>query len=280
MDKERPAAWSSTNRHGLGRGLLSPPSIDYLPVGGVSDLAEGGDLQVSSVGQSTAESTDEIVQTVLTATGELDRLGYARRLIIAMLGLWVLMLPGVVAAIVLVVQHSLALAFSLAGIVAGVRFRRALQDTFDTLFILVAIGAGIAADPAIPVVDQIRRLERRDVAVPVALDVSDRDDPVHITEVKVVGLKGRRAAGQGNERQRNQGSSPEIHAGRTRAEVSPCHNCLDLDHADLLLKVTFAEITISRIGAFRRRGFTAFETHFGNEMIHFSLTHRAGFVYQ
>ena len=56
-----------------------------------------------------------------------------------------LILPGVVAAIVLVVQHSLALAFSLAGIVAGVHFRRALQDTFDALFILVAIGTGIAA---------------------------------------------------------------------------------------------------------------------------------------
>jgi hypothetical protein len=33
----------------------------------------------------------------------------------------------------------------LAGIVAGVQFRRALQDTFDALFILVAIGTGIAA---------------------------------------------------------------------------------------------------------------------------------------
>lgn len=50
-----------------------------------------------------------------------------------------------VAGIVTVVQHSLALAFSLAGIVAGVRFRRTLSDTFDTLFIFVAIGVGIAA---------------------------------------------------------------------------------------------------------------------------------------
>jgi hypothetical protein len=57
----------------------------------------------------------------------------------------VLILPGIVAALVLIVQHSLALAFSLAGIVAGVQFRRALQDTFDALFILVAIGTGIAA---------------------------------------------------------------------------------------------------------------------------------------
>jgi uncharacterized membrane protein YhiD involved in acid resistance len=30
-------------------------------------------------------------------------------------------------------------------IVAGVRFRRALSDTFDTLFILASIGVGIAA---------------------------------------------------------------------------------------------------------------------------------------
>jgi len=56
-----------------------------------------------------------------------------------------LVLPSVVAGIVLIVQHSLALAFSLAGIVAGVQFRRALTDTFDTLFIFVAIGVGIAA---------------------------------------------------------------------------------------------------------------------------------------
>ncbi|MEL7298099.1 MAG: DUF4956 domain-containing protein, partial [Pseudomonadota bacterium] len=56
-----------------------------------------------------------------------------------------LILPTVVAGIVTIVQHSLALAFSLAGIVAGVRFRRTLSDTFDTLFIFVAIGVGIAA---------------------------------------------------------------------------------------------------------------------------------------
>jgi len=56
-----------------------------------------------------------------------------------------MILPGVVASIVLVVQYSLALAFALAGVVAGVQFRRALQDTFDALFILMAIGTGIAA---------------------------------------------------------------------------------------------------------------------------------------
>ncbi|NNU16513.1 DUF4956 domain-containing protein [Parvularcula sp. ZS-1/3] len=56
-----------------------------------------------------------------------------------------LVMPAVVAGVVTVAQHSLALAFSLAGIVAAVRFRRALSDTFDTLFIFVAIGVGLAA---------------------------------------------------------------------------------------------------------------------------------------
>lgn len=56
-----------------------------------------------------------------------------------------LVMPAVVAGVVTVAQQSLALAFSLAGIVAGVRFRRALSDTFDTLFIFVAIGVGLAA---------------------------------------------------------------------------------------------------------------------------------------
>jgi len=150
--------------------LLVPSTIEILPVGGIESLAESGDVRVGNPGAG-ASADQEIVTTVLRATGELDRLGYARRLAIMLVGTlllmlpvsWVhksiyrataydhsldettLILPGVVAAIVLVVQHSLALAFSLAGIVAGVQFRRALQDTFDALFILVAIGVGIAA---------------------------------------------------------------------------------------------------------------------------------------
>jgi len=37
------------------------------------------------------------------------------------------------------------LAFSLAGIVAGVRFRLTLDDTLDAIYIFAAIGAGLAA---------------------------------------------------------------------------------------------------------------------------------------
>lgn len=43
------------------------------------------------------------------------------------------------------VKNSVALAFSLAGAVAGVRFRSSLSDTADALYIFVAIGVGLAA---------------------------------------------------------------------------------------------------------------------------------------
>jgi len=153
--------------------LVFPDFITELPIGGVTELAEGGEVTFSRVGDEPAVPAKdlEIVETFIRATSRLDRLGYARQLILVLVGVWLLMLPvswvhkgihrvstydhsldettlilpGIVAAIVLVVQHSLALAFSLAGIVAGVHFRRALQDTFDALFILVAIGTGIAA---------------------------------------------------------------------------------------------------------------------------------------
>ena len=56
-----------------------------------------------------------------------------------------IILPIVVSAIVLIVRNSLALAFSLAGVVAAVRFRTTLRDTRDTVFIFLAIGVGFAA---------------------------------------------------------------------------------------------------------------------------------------
>lgn len=148
-----------------------PSFTAQLPIGGVTALAESSDVTVTQRETPIPGESSEIVGSLIQATSEFDRLGYARQLIMILLGVWLLMLPvswvrkgvglssthdhsldettlilpGVVAAIVLVVQHSLALAFSLAGIIAGVQFRRALQDTFDALFILVAIGAGIAA---------------------------------------------------------------------------------------------------------------------------------------
>jgi hypothetical protein len=56
----------------------------------------------------------------------------------------VITLPVVVTAILVVVRDSLALAFSLAGIVAAVRFRNNLKESGDAVYIFSSIGVGFA----------------------------------------------------------------------------------------------------------------------------------------
>ena len=54
-------------------------------------------------------------------------------------------LPIVVAGIVFIVRNSLALAFGLAGVVAGVRFRTTLRDSRDVVYIFLGIAVGFSA---------------------------------------------------------------------------------------------------------------------------------------
>jgi hypothetical protein len=56
-----------------------------------------------------------------------------------------IILPVVTAGIFLVIENSLARAFSLAGIMAAVRFRNTLPETRDIVYILLALGIGLAA---------------------------------------------------------------------------------------------------------------------------------------
>lgn len=109
-------------------------------------------------------------QAPVVATGTLS-LEFALLLGVAMIGATLLMLPTAVvymatrqkkgfdqsvlqtivilamavAGVVVIVRNSLALAFSLAGIVGAVRFRNSLSDTRDTLYIFVSIAVGLAA---------------------------------------------------------------------------------------------------------------------------------------
>lgn len=62
-----------------------------------------------------------------------------------------IVLPVVDAAVIVLVKNSLALAFSLAGIVAAVRFRNTLEDTKDAVYILVAAAIGLASGVQVPV---------------------------------------------------------------------------------------------------------------------------------
>jgi hypothetical protein len=156
---------------------LSPSFANQLPLGGVGEISDFGSSSIYDLEEALLSADDEEIEDIVTEStrARLARgpawLIEATSLVYAMISTlllmlpvsWVykaihtdsvydhsidtttLVLPAVVAGIVTVVQHSLALAFSLAGIVAGVRFRRALNDTFDTLFILASIGVGIAA---------------------------------------------------------------------------------------------------------------------------------------
>ena len=156
---------------------INPALVDDLPLGGVGDIANYGSSEVYDLEEAFLSADDEELGDIVTETtrarvaqgpawlrGAISLFYAMASTLVLMLPVsWVyraihtdsvydhsidtttLVLPAVVAGIVTVVQHSLALAFSLAGIVAGVRFRRALSDTFDTLFILSSIGVGIAA---------------------------------------------------------------------------------------------------------------------------------------
>lgn len=60
-------------------------------------------------------------------------------------------LPIVVAGILVLVKHSLALAFSLGAVVAAVRFRSTLDDSKDAVYVFLAIGIGLASGVQVPV---------------------------------------------------------------------------------------------------------------------------------
>lgn len=62
-----------------------------------------------------------------------------------------IVLPTVVAGIVLLVKYSLALAFSLAGIVAAVRFRNTLDDSKDAVYVFLATAIGLSSAVNLPV---------------------------------------------------------------------------------------------------------------------------------
>lgn len=75
--------------------------------------------------------------------------GYSQSVVQALI-----VLPLVIAGIVVLVKHSLALAFSLGGIVAAVRFRTNLDDTKDAaaIFCVTGIGLASAVEPSVAAV--------------------------------------------------------------------------------------------------------------------------------
>lgn len=135
--------------------LTFPSAQSWLPVGGKPDLS----LDTSSfvTGKAVGVSWEPFAKALELTLSMVGIIILMRPVTWVYMGarrrrgreqsfvLTLLLLPLAVAGIVIIVENSLALAFSLAGIVAGVRFRLTLDDTLDAIYIFMSIGVGLAA---------------------------------------------------------------------------------------------------------------------------------------
>lgn len=128
-----------------------------LPLGGISELAasdlDGFEPVYSSIDR-TVFSPNGPLRLALASVGAVILIvpvswvyfitSRARRIDQTFLQT-IMILPVVVTGIAMIVLNSLALAFSLAGIVAAVRFRFTLPLPSDAMYIFVAIGIGLGS---------------------------------------------------------------------------------------------------------------------------------------
>lgn len=142
----------------FGLSALVPGFAEFLPIGGAENLLSGPaedpfvsiEIGATRVG-NLAESVLWLVVAVSGALLTILPVSWTymavrvRKEFDQSLVETIIVLPIAVTSIVVIVHNSLALAFSLAGIVGGVRFRNTLKSSGDALFILLAIGIGLSA---------------------------------------------------------------------------------------------------------------------------------------
>ena len=139
-----------------------------------------------------------------------------------------IVLPVVDAAVIVLVKNSLALAFSLAGIVAAVRFRNTLEDTKDAVYILVAAAIGLASGVQVPVA----------VVLSIGFNI--------VTVILWYTDFGRNPAGLG-------GTLAEERLGRTREEMSHTQSFVAVVDDVLLKEMSPAQLDALADRAWRRR---------------------------
>jgi hypothetical protein len=137
--------------------LIKVPAIQaYFPIGGLGDLADRADtfepvyssveenifartsslrLALASLGAAILIIPVSWVYFITSRTKEVNQ-SFVQTIIV---------MPIVVTGISTIVMNSIALAFSLAGIVAAVRFRFTLDQPSHAMYIFVAISIGLAA---------------------------------------------------------------------------------------------------------------------------------------
>jgi len=145
---------------------LFPEIMPFLPFGGLDDLQRGNKLAIEP----------DFINLITRVRIPLDMMADGIKITLSMLGAlllmipvrWVyiaagdletaedlpaghkvgaslLLLPLIVTAIIVIVKFSLALAFALTGIFAGVRYRTSLKSLTDALFIFACMAVGLAA---------------------------------------------------------------------------------------------------------------------------------------
>jgi hypothetical protein len=135
---------------------LFPAQAHYLPFGGIDALIGIPDeeeiiatfvnapevasqasvtLAAAIVGALLLMVPISWVYFITTRAKQVDR-SFAQTIVV---------LPVIVAGIAMIVQDNLALAFSLAGVVAAVRFRFSLEEPAHALYVFAAIGVGLGA---------------------------------------------------------------------------------------------------------------------------------------
>jgi len=142
-------------------GLASPEWMRYLPFGGL-DVLHGTGLP---------DDSSEMIDRLLTTEQPIAIFDDALNLVSALIGCIIVMipirwlymtdglkkswnsdvatsllvLPLIVTGIVYIVKFSLPLAFALAGIFAGVRYRTSLKSQSDAYFTFACIAVGLSA---------------------------------------------------------------------------------------------------------------------------------------
>lgn len=138
--------------------LSSYPAVgEYFPVGGLGELAGSSGDRFEPVRTTGSDAVSALLGAVKLACASLG----AAVLIVPVSWAYfitsrlrevdqsfvqtIIIMPIVVTGISMIVMNSVALAFSLAGIVAAVRFRFSLQEPSHAMYIFAAISIGLGA---------------------------------------------------------------------------------------------------------------------------------------
>ncbi|HKP29329.1 MAG TPA: DUF4956 domain-containing protein [Gemmatimonadales bacterium] len=120
--------------------ITVPRDLGQMPGGeeavGQITAAEPGSLAIGAMAAAVLLMLPVVWVYILTR----QKKGYQQSLVQTLI-----ILPIVVAGVAILVKSSVALAFSLGGIVGAVAFRNRLEDTKDAVYVFVSIAVGLAS---------------------------------------------------------------------------------------------------------------------------------------